>query len=118
MRSAAEIELEPLRYVAQAMASRLMLHNVELDQYWEYQMDHLVTALHAKVWAQEVDTAATRHPRDWWEAFKERWFPAFLLVRWPVKYAEFDVRAMRVYPEMAIPRQPSVVKFFVHERDR
>lgn len=26
------------------------------------------------------------HPTDWWQAFKERWYPGFLLRRYPVKY--------------------------------
>jgi len=39
-------------------------------------------------------------PKDWWEAVKERWFPAFLLSRWPVKYQRIDIEA--VYPKCSL----------------
>jgi hypothetical protein len=29
-----------------------------------------------------------KYPMDWWEAFKERWFSKWLLVKYPVKYKE------------------------------
>lgn len=30
-------------------------------------------------------------PKDWWQAFKEQWFPDFLKKRFPVKYEKVDV---------------------------
>jgi len=45
-------------------------------------------------------------PKDWWHAFKDRWFPAFLLRRWPVQYEEIDideVKFSRVCPHVRIP---------------
>jgi hypothetical protein len=30
-------------------------------------------------------------PQDWWQAFRERWFPAWWLNRWPVKYKRISV---------------------------
>lgn len=30
-------------------------------------------------------------PEDWWEAFKDRWFPEWLLKRYPVKYKRIYV---------------------------
>lgn len=48
-------------------------------------------------------------PADWWQAFKERWFPKWALKRWPVRndklgggFADIPVTAM--FPEL-IPMQ-------------
>ncbi len=30
-----------------------------------------------------------RYPADWWQAFKDRWFPEWALKRWPI---EWEVR--------------------------
>lgn len=30
-------------------------------------------------------------PKDWWQAFRERWFPAFWLRKRPVQYNEIDI---------------------------
>lgn len=32
-----------------------------------------------------------RYPLDWWQAFRERWFPKFWLKWYPVKYHEWHV---------------------------
>jgi hypothetical protein len=32
-----------------------------------------------------------RYPRDWWQAFRERWFPRWWLSRRPVDYEEIDI---------------------------
>lgn len=34
-------------------------------------------------------------PRTWWDAFKERWFPAWAKDRWPVEYDSIDVDEQR-----------------------
>ena len=30
-------------------------------------------------------------PKDWWQAFKERWFAAWMKRRWPVEYKQIDI---------------------------
>lgn len=42
-----------------------------------------------------------RYPRDWWQAFKERWFPVWLKVHFPVKYVE--IVAVHKFPELDMP---------------
>lgn len=46
-----------------------------------------------------------RYPRDWWQAFRERWFPRWWLRRWPVAYTVVDVDA--IYPDLEkhMPRE-------------
>ena len=44
-----------------------------------------------------------RHPRDWKEAVKERFAPAWLLNRWLVKYRKIIFDARIVYPKIALP---------------
>ena len=38
-----------------------------------------------------------RHPCDWKESIKERWFPDWAKKRWPVRYREYD--ALVIFPE-------------------
>ena len=42
-------------------------------------------------------------PRDWWEALKERWFPAWALLRWPVVSRVYEARAL--LPFLNVPPQ-------------
>ena len=32
-----------------------------------------------------------RWPKDWWQAFRERWLPQWWLRRWPVEYEQVDI---------------------------
>ncbi len=51
-----------------------------------------------------------RYPADWWQAFKDRWFPAWAKERWPVRYVRYDLMAL--YPEIKLPQScgPSVLR--------
>jgi hypothetical protein len=40
-------------------------------------------------------------PADWWQAFKQRWFPEWLKARFPVEWAEIE--AIHKFPEVDVP---------------
>ena len=42
-----------------------------------------------------------KYPADWWQAFKERWFPKWLKRKHPVKYTECF--AQHLFPEQSFP---------------
>lgn len=45
-------------------------------------------------------------PEDWWEAFRERWFPAWWLKRWPVKCHRIALHTKKygpVCPHLDVP---------------
>lgn len=56
-----------------------------------------------------------RYPANWWEALKERWFPKFMLKRWPVLYAYIWVTGKILYPylRVALPKETKVLKIMV-----
>jgi len=41
--------------------------------------------------AKERISVHKRWPKDWWQAFKDRWFPAWALKRWPVQWETIDI---------------------------
>jgi len=51
------------------------------------------------VWGEKgVKLKVIEHPKDWKEAFKERWFPNFLLKRFPVIYTTHEISFDLMYP--------------------
>ncbi len=46
------------------------------------------------------------YPSDWWQAFKERWFPKWLRKRYPVQYTEHKIAAL--YPEIQLGNYTSI----------
>lgn len=53
--------------------------------------------------AQKLQEYPVSYPADWWQAFKERWFPAWVKRRWPVKYTRYTIKAWEVYPRVLLP---------------
>ena len=56
---------------------------------------------------KERITIFKQWPADWWQAFRERWFPKWWLRRWPVRYETIDIdRTLygRVCPHIAQPK--------------
>lgn len=56
-----------------------------------------------RMWAEMPTLQMQRHiakyPRDWKQAFKERWAPGWFLRRWPVIYTEEVFDARLAYPD-------------------
>ena len=42
------------------------------------------------------------YPADWWQAFKLRFFPAWLIKRFPVVYRHLVISA--IYPDIKVPK--------------
>lgn len=62
-----------------------------------------------------------RWPRTWWDACKERWFPGWLLRRFPANYEVIDIDrtvAWSVCPHLEIPESgPHVVWLLEKSRE-
>jgi len=72
--------------------------------FLEHAAGDIIAQVRGFVWGERVDALSISHPSDWWQAFKDRWFPRWLLKKYPVKFTKhcFDVRAL--YPNF----KPSV----------
>lgn len=84
----------------------------------DHYTDQLIYELEGYIWGQEAERVEVRvdYPLDWWQAFKERWFPVFLIRRFPVKRKKIRkaLVAEVLYPDLNIvePNRPYVVKVF------
>lgn len=72
----------------------------------------MVIEVHRQLYGREVHshrrTELGEHvPEDWWQAFKERWFPKWALRRWPARqrFIEKKVthKVIRVCPHLTLP---------------
>ena len=44
-------------------------------------------------------------PADWWQAFRQRWAPAWWLALYPVRMRSEQIDALAVYPGIAMPER-------------
>lgn len=68
------------------------------------EIDALVMTIMGLLASYPVKQVDICYPADWWEASKERWFPGWLLRRWPVEYIKHHYDARYVFPDMEFPK--------------
>lgn len=82
------LQLQSIDYHARRDIDRLMLSSrVTVEE--GYIMNSLSYKLSSRVFGCVVKSV--RFPKNWKEAFKERWFPQWLLRKYPVKYEELTL---------------------------
>jgi len=59
--------------------------------------------MHVTMAAPGMDSNVISCPADWWQHFKQRWFPDWAINRWPVR---MEHRYWRAY----FPKDPTVVE--------
>lgn len=116
MLNLSQINLTSLRYAVSQRVARKQIQDAEVSLEECFDVDALVLRLKTKIWATEISVEETRHPADWWEACKERWFPRWALRRWPVRYRVFDVTAYHKYPKLRLQDSEPRLAVFAQER--
>ena len=72
-----------------------------MEHFSEYDIDYLEMkrVLYLKVMGEKLETFS--FPTTWVDAVKARWFPGWLLRRYPASYTKIDITAL--YPKLSLP---------------
>jgi hypothetical protein len=116
-----EIVAEKIQLASQICISGECLRDARLDLLADHAANQLVLRLSAYVVGLPTERISVHRqwPADWVQAFKERWFPAFLLRRWPVRYERLDVDEPRfgaVCPHLKTADHSAHLRFLVEHR--
>jgi len=87
------------RFSTRRYATKLALstlRNAEISKFEDYMIEGLVYQLDAYLATEPL--GEIKHPLGWWQAFKERFFPVWLLKHWPVAYKTYNIKLL--YPEI------------------
>lgn len=91
--------------------------NFSLDAFADFTGKNMVLELTRLRPAQDLGTISFQVPSNWFEHFKERFYPKSLLKRFPVKYTELKVGASAFYDRVEIPREVTQIKLFKFDKD-
>jgi hypothetical protein len=97
-----------LEKVKIGLQQALSEHLLDVSVNFDYGVaPHIVAQVRGYIWGESVEPRTIKHPRDWWQAFKERWSPRWALRRWPVVYTVHDISAKVLYPNLRVqlPRE-------------
>ena len=96
-----EVILEAERFsVMQRVADELVMNAADVSKFYDIVRKQSVMEITYHVFGQRLDEQTVEYPADWWQHFKQRWFPAWALRRWPVQKHVRTMKLMGFYPEL------------------
>lgn len=101
------VHLTPQRVTQIAQLSIQNLHrpDMKVEAYLDSCTQDMVLRMERYLYGTKLSDFTVKHPADWFEALKERWFPAWLLKRYPVLYTHHRVEQHAVFPDWVAPAQ-------------
>jgi len=81
------------------------LFNGEIKTFMDHVTEDLIVRVNRYVATAHAKTYEFKAPRDWWQAVKERFAPAWFLKRYPIAYRRETVDLNVEYPDLRIPDQ-------------
>lgn len=91
------VELEKIRMGMIQTFSEYLL-DVDMEIIQRHITDAFSVNIKGYLWGEEAAKREIQYPQDWWQAFKERWFPKCLLKKYPVIYTHIVMEAKAIYP--------------------
>lgn len=84
---------------------------VQFEAVFDPAMAAMVLRLYTMTYGRKSDhVVVVKQPADWWEAFRERWFPKVWLKAYPVRYHETRVCAEEFMPYVPPSRDTHIIR--------
>lgn len=109
--------LEKVQLAANRILEGQMLYSLDAnfrDWYIEKETRDLILSLRTEVMAEKIAEETIIYPKDWWQAFKERWFGKYLKKWYPVIYKKIIVKGYATYPELRMVCPKEKAKAVIH----
>lgn len=92
------VTLTKIKIGMQKIIDERLLHDAKFD-IQKYIADEWTAQLRGYLLGEDLQRYEISYPADWWQAFKQRWFPTWAKRRWPVKMRVEVVDAKILYSE-------------------
>lgn len=97
------IELELLKVnIVKYVTQEFAIHHLKLSSRQDDFLRAMVLKLEGHVLSENLERYEIEYPKDWWQAFKERWFPERLLEKYPVVYTQEIIDLKVLYPRLKV----------------
>ena len=75
-------------------------NNIKCNVYFDNRLRQMFLSLIHYIAGETLEKVEHNYPKDWWEAFKERWFPKWLIRHYPIQRTYVTMDAKAVYPKV------------------
>ena len=109
-----KVVLNKSKLSLQNTISKIALHNATIDIIEMIGGDVIVRIEKICISGKEKIIKETQFPRDWWQAFRERWFPKWWLRLCPIQYKKVITKEIiKMCPHLAVPDNRPHVMFLL-----
>lgn len=103
-----QLTLKPMLFSTHQLIGDFMKMSIKREQIEDIVNHHHMDQLRAFVLGRKVEEIPKEwfeYPRDWWHAFKQRFFPKWLLKRYPIEMKKKVVKleVFHLCPHVNIP---------------
>lgn len=92
------------------------VRQAKAEAYLDHITGQMVAQLAARVATEELESKSASWPATWWDAVKQRWFPAWLLRRYPVRMESVRIEARALFPTVELPEHPRFIQIALDRR--
>ena len=104
------IKLVVLQYITEELAEQFAIPpKADISTMSGWMGNEIVIRIVQEVYGFRAEARVVRYPADWWQAFKNHWFPTWALERWPIVYHTERLEAWEVYPKLSAPEHESKI---------
>jgi hypothetical protein len=96
-----QVTLEKLKFgIIKYLTPEFLIDMVTVSNHIDFMADEIAIAVRGFVWGEKESAQheEIEYPRNWKQAFKERWFPKWMLKRWPVQTTKIILDVRAIYP--------------------
>jgi hypothetical protein len=109
-----EIQLEKIKIgLMQRLPGSLFDAEIRFSEEQSFVYNAVDMQIQGFIWGERGKSETIKYPATWRDAFKERWFPSWLLARYPVNYRVHEINTTTLYPnfKVSMPRDTHVLKY-------
>jgi len=105
--SESEVVLEMIRYgFSKALTKEFLdsqcLNSQQFSLIVEETARQFVVHIELGIWGDRAEPIVISSPITWWDSFKERWFPDFLIELFPIRYRNTRIEGCLLYPSIKV----------------
>jgi len=120
-KDAIEIKLEQIRFRFQSWLTRDALetaemYNVTVKMITDQVKDRFLLDMDAFFLGEHVSDHLITYPEDWWQAFKDRWFPDWLIKKYPIKLTVHKFEYKMIYDKFKCQLPEESHKLIMNKR--
>lgn len=109
--------LEQIKVKCQVIADKYLLDGTaEVEQWVADMLEVLEVSVRGYLFGEDIKEIEVEYPADWWESFKDRWFPKWWLKKHPITKETVKLEAKLLYTEFKplIPKEKHKIIFDSH----